>query len=182
MYAERAATGTWSTPEAVAASDVLSNSNADQGPSIALDSSNQPYVLYVSASKGTFGPAGHTAQYGAIRIKKRIGGSWTFDNPTPDALSHAPQIYVHGNDLYAFNGHDTDLNFAYGYRLAGSTWSAEQKLTPLAADGAASIRWDPLHETDPSIIDAAFFNEDRLGNGSFLGEVYYTAVTPAAAS
>jgi hypothetical protein len=178
MYASRSAGGTWSVPETVAATDVLSDSSADQGPSIAVDSANRPYVLYVSASKGTFGPVGHTAAYGAIRIKTRIAGVWTFDSPTPDVLTHTPQIYLHGNDVYAFNGHDTDINFAYSHQLAGGAWSAQQKLTAVVADGSASIRWDPLHETNPSIIDAAFYDEDLLGNGSFLGKIYYTAVAP----
>jgi hypothetical protein len=181
MYANRSAAGVWSAPETVAGGDVLSNINADQGPSIAVDAANHPYVLYVSASKGTFGPAGDTAQYGAIRIKERVGGAWTSNDPSPDALTHTPQIYMHGNDIYAFNGHDTAINFAYSYRLAGLAWTPEQKLTTLVADGSANIRWDPLHENDPSIIDAAFYHEDRLNNRSFLGEIYYRAVAPSTA-
>jgi hypothetical protein len=177
MYAQRPAVGTWSTPETVAPSDVLSNSNADQGPSIAIDSANQPYVLYVSASKGIFGPPGDTADFGAIRIKKRIAGVWTFDNPTPDVLTHTPQIYLRGDDVYAFSGHDTGINFAYSHQIAGGPWSAEQKLTSVVADGSANIRWDP---SDPrSIIDAAFYSEDTLGDRSFLGKIYYTAVAPS---
>jgi hypothetical protein len=180
-YAQRGTDGTWSAPENVASSDVLTNINADQGPSIAVDASNNPYVLYVSASKGTFGPAGHTAQYGAIRIKKRIGSSWTADDPTPDFLTHTPQIFMRGDDVYAFNGHNTDINFGYAYQLSGQPWSAAAALTTVFADGSANIRWDPLHETDSSIIDAAFFNEDRLENDSFLPELYYRAVTPSTA-
>jgi hypothetical protein len=181
MYARRSAAGTWEAPETVAAGDVLSNVNADQGPSIAVDAGNNPYTLYISASKGTFGPAGHTSQYGALRIKKRIGGSWTADDPAPDLLTHTPQLYMRGDDVYAFNGHDTDINFSYAYRLAGLAWSGTQKLTTVEADGSANVRWDALHETDPSIIDAAFFNEDRFDDHSFLPEVYYRAVTPSTA-
>ena len=178
MYANLSAAGSWSAPETVAGSDVLSNASADQGPSIAVDAADNPYVLYVSASKGTFGPSGDTAEYGAIRIKERVGGAWVANGPTPDVLTHAPQIYLHGNDLYGFNGHDTAINFAYSIRRAGQSWTAEQKLSTLVTDGAASVRWDPLHETDASIIDSAFYNEDRLANRSFLGEIYYRAVAP----
>jgi hypothetical protein len=84
-----------------------------------------------------------------------------------------------GNDVYAFNGHDTDINFAYSHQIAGGAWSPEAKLTTLAADGSANIRWDPLHETDASIIDAAFYDEDINHNNTFLGEIYYTAVAPS---
>ena len=177
-FAQRSSLGAWSAAETVAGSDVLSNSNADQGPSIAVDSANRPSVLYVSASKGTFGPAGHTAAYGAVRIKTRIAGVWTFDNPTPDALTHTPQIYLQGNNIYAFNGHDTGLDFAYSRRIAGGLWSAEQKLSTLPVDGSANIRWDPLHETNAGVIDATFFDEDILNNKTYFPEAYYMAVLP----
>jgi hypothetical protein len=36
-----------------------------------------------------------------------------------------------------------------------------------------------LRETNPNVIDASFFDEDKLGNGSFLPEVYYMAVLPS---
>src|SRR5205085_9592944 len=48
-FAQRSALGAWSAPETVASGDVLDNSNADQGPSVAYSASNEPYVLYVSA-------------------------------------------------------------------------------------------------------------------------------------
>ncbi|MDX6476257.1 MAG: hypothetical protein QOH95_1768, partial [Gaiellaceae bacterium] len=181
-YASRTGT-TWSAPETVptTATGVLSNGNADQGPSIATDPAGHPYVLYVSASKGTFGPAGNTALYGAIKVTEKIGGTWTDVSPATDMLTHTPQVYLRGSDLYAFSGHDTGINFSYNRKLAGQAWGSETKLTSILADGSASIRWDPLHETDSSIIDAATFAEDRLNNRSFLGEIYYTAVAPSIA-
>ncbi|NUR77087.1 MAG: hypothetical protein HOQ28_12485 [Thermoleophilia bacterium] len=188
-YATRTG-ATWSAPETVPTGSVLSNVNADQGPSIATDSAGHPYVLYVGPSLGTFGPAGRTAVYGEIKAMEKVGGSWTDVSPPgataapatpPDYLSHTPQVYTHGNDLYAFNGHDTDINFAYARKFAGGSWTAQSKLGTTMADGSASIRWDPLHETDAAIIDAATYDEDRLGNRSFLGEVYYAAVLPTVA-
>jgi hypothetical protein len=174
-YATRTG-ATWSTPETVPTGSILSNINADQGPSIATDSAGHPYVLYVSASLGTFPPS--NAAFGAIRIMEKVNGIWTDLSPTPNMLTHTPQIYLHGNDVYAFSGHDTDINFSYNRKLAGQAWGTETKLTHIAADGSASIRWDPLHETDPSIIDATTYNEDRLGDRSFLPELYYIAVAP----
>jgi chitodextrinase len=182
-FAQRSSAGTWSAPETVAGSDVLSNSNSDQGPSVAVDSTNRPLVLYVSASKGIFGPPAHPAGYGAIQIKQRIGGVWTFDNPTPDALTHTPQIYMRGNDIYAFLGHDTQLRFGYQFQPGGQPWGAYTALTTTAEgtfDGSASLRWDPLHETNAGVIDAAFWDEDILDNGTFFAEAYYMAVLPAA--
>ena len=182
-FAQRSSVGAWSAPETVAGTDVLNNSNADQGPSVALDSASHPYVLYVSASKGTFGPVGHTAAYGATRIKERIAGVWTFDNPTPDALTHTPQLYLHGNDVYAFLGHDTQIRFGYTFQPAGQPWSAYAALTSTLdgpIDGSASLRFDPLHETNAGVIDATFFDEDLLNNKTYFPEAYYMAVLPGA--
>jgi hypothetical protein len=179
-YASRTGT-TWSTSELIPTGAILSNGNADQGPSIAVDSGNHPYVLYVGPSLGTFGPVGHTALYGAIKVMEKIGGTWTDVSPTTDMLTHTPQVYVRGNDLYAFNGHDEGINFGYNRKLAGGAWGTATKLTNILADGSASVRWDPLHETDNAIIDATTFNEDRLGDRSFRGEIFYMAVAPSVA-
>jgi hypothetical protein len=179
-YATRTGT-TWSTPELVPTGAILSNGNADQGPSIATDPAGHPYVLYVGQSLGTLGPVGHTALYGAIKIMEKVNGTWQDVSPAVDMKTHTPQVYLRGDDLYAFSGHDTDINFSYNRRLAGGAWGAETKLTSIVADGSASVRWDPLHETDSSIIDAATYNEDRLGDHSFKPELYYTAVLPSVA-
>ena len=173
----------WSAPELIPTGAILSNANADQGPSIATDAAGHPYVLYVGPSAGTFGPTGHTAIYGPMQAMEKVGGSWTDVSPPGGTgyLSHTPQIYTRGTDIYAFDGHDTDINFAYARKLGAGSWSSLTKLTTRIADGSASIRWDPLHETDPSIIDASTYDEDRLGDRSFLGEVYYMAVKPSVA-
>src|SRR5262249_34312750 len=151
-YAVRTASA-WSAPELITTGAILSNINADQGPSIATDTAGHPYILYVGPSQGTFGPTGHTALYGAIKIMEKVNGTWNDVSPTQDMLTHTPQIYMHGDDLYAFDGHDTDINFAYNHKRLGQAWGTTTKLTNIVADGSASIRWDPLHETDASIID-----------------------------
>jgi hypothetical protein len=40
------------------------------------------------------------------------------------------------------------------------------------------VRWDPLRETNPSVIDTSFFDEDKLDDGTFQPELYYMAVLP----
>jgi hypothetical protein len=169
-FSQRSAVGTWSAPETVAGSDVLDNSNADQGPSVAYSASNEPYVLYVSALPAS-----------AVRVRHRAGGAWTLD-PTPsDFFTHTPQIYMQGNDVYAFLGHDVQIRYAYATHIAGQPWSALTALTSTVdgtLDGSASTRFDPLHETNAGVIDTTFWDEDTLNNKTYFPEVYYMAVVP----
>jgi hypothetical protein len=173
-WAERSA-GAWSTPETVAA-DVLGNTNLDQGPSIVLDSSSHPRVVFLSccAPSTTY-----------VQVMVRTGSGWVPDTLPYDLYAHTPQIYGRGDDAYVFLGHDEQIRFGYAYHLSGETWSAYTPLTSLAEgelDGSASARWDPLHETDPNIIDVAFFDEDKNGDQTWLPELYYMAVLPSDAS
>jgi hypothetical protein len=164
--------GAWGTPETVAA-DVLGNSNLDQGPSIILDSANQPRVLFLSccAPSTTY-----------VRVMARTAFGWVPDTMPYDLYAHTPQIYGRGDDVYVFLGHDDQIRFGYAYHLSGQPWSDYTPLTSLAdgeLDGSASARWDPLHEPNPNIIDVAFFDEDKNGDHSWLPELYYMAVTPS---
>jgi hypothetical protein len=135
------------------------------------NAANEPYVLYVSGLPAS-----------AVRVRHRDGGAWTLD-PTPsDFFTHTPQIYTQGNDVYAFLGHDSAIRFAYAYHLAGQPWSPLTALTTTAdgtLDGSASIRWDPLHETNAGVIDATFWDEDQLNNKTYFPELYYMAVLPS---
>ncbi|HEV8686949.1 MAG TPA: DUF4082 domain-containing protein, partial [Gaiellaceae bacterium] len=167
-YRRRNPDGFWTDIEEVAAADVLSNSKFDQGPSIAVTAGGRVYVVYVGAPPAS-----------AVRIKYRTDSGWVSDSPPTDLFTHTPQIYTRGDDVYAFLGHDVNINFGYTYRLAGQPWSGSTALSTERDDGSASIRWDPLRETNPDVIDASFFDEDTLGNGSFLPEVYYMAVVPS---
>jgi hypothetical protein len=166
--------GAWETPETVAA-DVLGNSNLDQGPSIILDSADQPRVLFLSccAPSTTY-----------VRVMARTAFGWVPDTMPYDLYAHTPQIYGRGDDVYVFLGHDDQIRFGYAYHLSGQPWSDYTPLTSLAdgeLDGSASARWDPFHETNPNIIDVAFFDEDKNGDHTWLPELYYMAVTPGSA-
>lgn len=174
-YATRTAAG-WREPETVAErgadeDGVLGNDNLDQGPSIIVSAADVPYVLYLSCC------APDTSH---VRVKFRSGGEWALDAPS-EQFAHTPQIYGRGRDVYVFLGHDAEIRFGYLYRLNGMAWSAYKPLTTLAQgqlDGSASVRWDPARETNPGIIDVAFFDEDDGDTGEFLPRLYYMAVLP----
>jgi chitodextrinase len=168
-YRKRASSGTWSATEVVANSDVLNNGTEDQGPSLVVTASGVPYILYIN-------PADF------VRVRYRSGSSWLADDPPTGVYTHAPQIYGQGEDIYVFLGHDRDIDYAYLYQQggAGRPWSSQIKLaTGQTFDGSASVRWDPFHETNASVIDTLFFDEDINDSGGFVGELYYMAVLPA---
>jgi chitodextrinase len=177
-YRQLPSGGAWSADEAVATSDVLNNSNSDQGPSIVVTSSGVPYILYVSASKTWT----NGANYGAVRVRYRTGTGWALDATPTDLLTHTPQIYAQNGDVYAFLGHDTSIHFGYGWQDAGGAWSPYKTLYAGAnVDGSASLRWDPQRETDAQVIDAAFYDEDINDNKTYLPRAYYMAVLPRGA-
>ena len=128
------------------------------------------------------------SDFGAVRVAFRAAdGTWQSLSPLPDLLTHDPQIYANGSDISVFLGHDSQIRFGYVRRPTGQLgWNPYQPLTTVAQgtlEGAASIRWDPLHETDPTVADAAFFDEDMNDNGALLAQVYYMEIPnpPAAA-
>jgi hypothetical protein len=173
LYSRLPRRGDWQPPEVVDESDVQDNATGDQGPSIAVTSSEVPYILWIS-------PRGSSG----VRIKHRdrATNQWVADPLPTNLYTHAPQIYTHGNDIYALLGHDSLIRFGYQYRLNGRGWGRYVPLTTEAdgtLDGAASVRWDPLHETNRKVIDAAFFDEDIANDGTFLPRLYYMAVLPS---
>jgi hypothetical protein len=173
LYSRLPPRGDWQPPEVVDASDVQDNATGDQGPSIAVTSSGVPYVLWISP-RGTSGVR--------IKYRDRATGQWIFDPLPANLYTHAPQIYTQGNDIYAFLGHDSLIRFGYEYQLRGRGWGPYVPLTTEAdgtLDGAASVRWDPLHETNRKVIDAAFFDEDIANDRTFLPRLYYMAVLPS---
>ena len=169
MYRRRGPDGIWGPLEVAAETDVQTNENSDQGPSIAVTQNGVPHVLYVSALPAS-----------AVRTADRLGGAWTPNHPPIDILTHAPQIYSQYNDTYVFLGHDRSIHFGYLYDLAGQPWSAYTRLDSTGDnDGSASPRWDPLHETNPDVVDVTFYEENLANDSRRLTELYYMAVLPS---
>ncbi|HEY6886159.1 MAG TPA: hypothetical protein VI300_00230, partial [Solirubrobacter sp.] len=121
MYAQRGADGRWSAAQTIdSGADVLDNSNADQSPSIAVDSANDPVVLYLDGTDH-------------VKIRRLVDGTWLDESPPvrPASFSHAPGLFVRGDDVFALLGHDTAIHPAYFSRQAGdSTWSDTLALDP----------------------------------------------------
>jgi hypothetical protein len=166
-YMTRSAIGTWSPVETAAGTDVLSNVNADQSPSLVVTSTGRACVNYVGLTGS------------AVRVTCRTtAGTWSPDPLPTNIYTHTPQLYSRNDDLYVFLGHDVDINYGYTYRLAGQAWSPYKKLLTEAHDGSASTRWDPRRDNNPNVIDTAFFDEDILKTRTWIPEVYYMAVLP----
>jgi len=174
-YASRAPDGSWSDAEVVADTNVLTNTSSDQGPSVAFDSARRPVVQWLDVKDD-------------VRVAARgDGGAWTADDP-PSVYAHAPALYLRGDDRFVFLGHDSAIHPAYLSQATGSGWS-DVGVFPAPAgvdgwyayDGSASVRFDPLFDTDCTAIDATFFNEDSEQPGRVgQPDLYYANVTLTA--
>jgi hypothetical protein len=185
--------GRWSAAETVASGTVLANGDDDQGPSIATDLSSVPHVLYMD------GTVNRADNY--VRMRYRgPGGVWIDNTPPgyagPSSASgtwyaHTPQNYISSaGDDYVFLGHDVNISpGGYQYQVggAGNNWSTYETLDPrnenntLAGapglDGSASIRFDPLRDNNPGIIDVIYYDEnDGTAGYPHHATVYYKAV------
>jgi hypothetical protein len=179
MFARQSAAGMWSSPQVVdpGSSNVLSNATDDQGPSIVVTASGVPYVLYL---RGTTDSAGKAVTTATVRFLR--DGRWLDDTPPSSGygITHSPQLYSRGDDLYLFLGHDAALHWGYLVQRGGHAWSAYVVLDSASAmDGSASVRWDPLRDNDPHVIDAVHHSEDYQGNRAYLPQLYYQAVAPS---
>jgi hypothetical protein len=174
LYAMRDAAGIWSLPELVFPGDAntLSNVDLDQSPSIAVDSQNQPVVLYLS------GEPGQTDNF--VRTRTLSAGLWIADDP--DAIfSHAPGLYLRGDTKFVFLGHDGFLHPGYlTHQPMDPDWSAvvnfQKGEPPYAYDGSASARYDPQYEVDCTIVDVVYFDEESDAHGGFKPDLYYVAI------
>ena len=196
------ANGSWSAPETVSAGDalVLANGDSDQGPSIATDTNNTPYVLFMD---GTV--LGHD-DYVRMRYRNTDGtwsdntppgGSGGASNPSATMFAHTPQNYISStNGNYVFLGHDVNFEFGYQYQLGGqgTNWGPFTTLDPRSAsnpapgdtvepgtDGSASVRFDPLRDNNTNIIDVIYFDErDNSDAPHHHATVYYKAIVIGA--
>jgi hypothetical protein len=207
IYYAHYAGGTWSTPELVSSGDtnVLSNGDSDQGPGITVNASGTPQVVFMDG--------GVSASNDYVRMRYRTtAGVWTDNTPpggtggTSNAngtwFAHTPQNYTSANGSnFVFLGHDKNIEFGYQYQLGGTgtNWGAYTTLDPQRSsapaagdtcepgtDGSASIRFDPLRDNNPGIIDVIYFDEeDDSDCAHHHARVFYKAVaigTPAADS
>ena len=187
--------GVWSAPEVVSSGDslVLNNTNDDQVPSIATDPSNRPHVLYMD------GTSNGSDDY--VRLRYRMNGSWVDNtppggaggpsNPAGTLYAHTPQNYVSSaGDDFVFLGHDSVISpggYQYQPGGPGSNWSPYTRLDPRdrsnttagapGLDGSASIRFDPLRDPNPGIIDLLDDDESDGTTGyDHHGTLYYKAI------
>jgi hypothetical protein len=177
-YAMRDATGHWSVPEVVAsgAPTVLSNGGGDQSPSIAVDPTDEPMVLYLSGNVG--------APDERVRMRVKTATGWVADDP--NVFAHAPGIYAHGDGRWALLGHDVNIHPAYLARVGSMpAWSPVIVFPPTNVDyqydGSMSARYDPQFEVDCTVIDTVFFDEDSDTRGGFKPDLYYGAIRLAGA-
>jgi hypothetical protein len=192
-------TGTWSAPETVDTGGlVLANGNGDQGPSVATDLSSLPHVLYLV---GTVSGADDD-----VRVRYRTaGGVWTNNTPPSTAggapsatgtwFTHTPQNYISSvGDGYVVLGHDVNISpIVFEYQLGGigNNWHAAVQADPrnqtnttaggVGIDGSASVRFDPLRDNNPAIMDVLFYDEnDGTAGYDHHATLYYKGIVLAA--
>lgn len=178
MYAHASAAGHWDPPQVVdsGSPNVLNDATDDQGPSIVVTRSSIPFVLYLRGTLDSAGKADSTAV-----VRYRSAGAWHDDSPpsTGYGITHSPQLYSRGNDVYVFLGHDAQLHWGYLVQRAGRSWSRYVALdATMPMDGSSSVRWDPSRDARPGIIDAVHHSEDVGPGHGYLPQLYYEAVTP----
>lgn len=187
--------GAWGAVETVSSGDsnVLGDADHDQIPAIATDLSSRPHVLYLD------GTASGSDNY--VRMRYRTSdGMWTDNTPPGTAgpsnpngtwYCHTPSNYISSNnDIYVFLGHDRNISPGpYQYQIGGvgNNWSSVNQLDPRnqtnttagapGLDGSASIRFDPLRDNNPSIIDVIYYDEnDGTPGYAHHATVYYKAL------
>jgi hypothetical protein len=136
-----------------------------------------------------------------VRLKYRsISGSWVDNTPPGTAgpsnasgtwFAHTPQNYIDANNNeFVFLGHDVAISpgvFSYQTGGPGANWTPAVVLDPRDAnttaagspgiDGSASIRFDPLRDNNPNIVDVLYYDEsDGSGGIDHHATVYYKAL------
>ncbi len=172
-YVMRDAAGGWGAPEVAIAGNpaVLSNGGGDQSPSITVDASDEPMVLFMS------GHVGDPDERVRMLVKTATG--WVPDDP--NVYAHAPGSYAHGDDRWALLGHDDKIHPAFLARVGGApAWGPVVAFPPTDVDyqydGSMSARYDPQFEVDCTVVDVVFFDEDSDVRGGFNPDLYYGAI------
>lgn len=173
-YAMRDAAGAWSDVEMVFPGDatVLSNSNLDQSPSLAVDGQNQPVVLYLSGAPGQ--------PDNFVQTRTMAAGMWIADDPPP-IFSRTPGLYMRGDTKFVLLGRDSNLRHGYlTHKPEDAEWSAvvsfQPSAPPSAYDGSVSARYDPAYEVDCTVVDVVYFDEASDTRSVFKPDLYYAAI------
>lgn len=173
-YAMRDAMGGWGSEDLVFPGDanVLTNLNRDQSPSLAVDSQNQPVVLYVS------GDPELTNDF--VRTRIMTAGLWVADDP-PEVFSHTPGLYMQSDSKFILLGHDDKFHPGYlTHRPNDPDWSSPVSFQPdepsYQYDGSISARYDPQYEVDCTVIDVVYCDKASDTRGGFKPDLYYVAI------
>lgn len=175
LYRQRnPATGAWSTAETVTSS--ASTSQADESPSLVIDSSGRPLVNYI---------AGDFSFHYKLAVRT-AANTWSDISPTAAVAGHGPGLYIDSADnIFALEGHDlTAIQPSVEIR-SGGTWGPYLILAsgPPTRDGSASARWDLLWPGNTAHLDTV--NMDESGVDPISGSVaisYYLHASLAAST
>jgi hypothetical protein len=193
--------GAWGATETVSAGDanVLGDGNHDQIPAVVADLTSRPCVLYLD------GTVNGTDNYVRMRCKN-ASGTWVDDSPSGVAgvsnpngtwYCHTPTNYISSSgDIFVFLGHDVNISpgpFQFQVGGLGNNWSPVNQLDPRnqsnttpgapGLDGSASVRFDPLRDNNPGLIDVLYYDEDDGTAGfSHHATLYYKAIQLSGAS
>ncbi len=161
LYRQRnPTTGAWSTAETVTSS--ASTSQADESPSMVIDSSGRPLVNYI---------AGDFSFHYKLAVRT-AANTWSDISPTAAVAGHGPGLYIDSADnIFALEGHDlTAIQPSVEIR-SGGTWGPYLILAsgPPTRDGSASARWDLLWPGNTAHLDTV--NMDESGVDPISGSV-----------
>lgn len=161
LYRQRSASGVWSASEVV--TNNASTSQADESPSLAIDSTGRPLVNYI---------AGDFSFHYRLAMRT-AANTWTDISPTTAVAGHGPGLYVDSADnIFALEGHDlTVIQPSAEIRSAAGVWGSYSILAsgPPTRDGSASARWDLLWPGSTSDLDTV--NMDEAGVDPVSGSV-----------
>ncbi len=169
-YAMRDGAGVWGTEDIVFPGDANVLSNVS--PSLAVDSQNQPVVLYLSGEPGMLN--------NFVRTRVLTAGLWIADDPQ-DLFAYAPGLYMRGDTKFALLGDDVAFHPGYlTHRPRDPEWSTvvsfEDGEPSSRYDGSTSVRYDPQYEVDYTVIDVVYSDEAVGPRGGFESHLYYAAI------